>query len=472
MIHDPDTYELTPWLADDLKKDPKGLWYIFHIRKNVFWHDGKPLTAKDVKFSFDVIRDDRFATAHLRPYYENIKECILLDDHTVKFTVKKKYFGNLNVLATLQVAPQHVYGDPKKKVNKKIIGSGPYILAKYHRGKSIILKRNPKWWGNHLPEFKGQFNFQKIFIRFIKNENVRLEMLKKGQLDYLSLTPEAFVKKTEGAIWTQKIDKIKAENLAPKSYGFVGWNLKKPLFQDRKVRLALSHLMNREEMNKKFRYNMSLLATGPWYRQSVYADPQVKPLLFNPQKAAQLLSEAGWKDSDKDGLLDKKINGQKTPFRFTLMFANKDSEKYFTMYKEDLRKAGIEMNIKLVEWNTLVKALDEKKFDAVNLGWGGGSVDLDPKQIWHSQSAKNGGSNFISYSNKEVDRLIDLGRQELDKKKRIKIFRKVYRLIAQDAPYTFMFVNKYVLYAKSKRVKQQKPTYKYEIGEQFWWMEP
>lgn len=265
-----------------------------------------------------------------------------------------------------------------------------------------------------------------------------------------------------------KVFKVKAENREPKGYGFIGWNFRQPLFQDRRVRLALYHLLNREEMNKKFRFGMSELARGPVYNQSEYAAPEVQPILYDPQKAKQLLQQAGWKDSDKDGILDKVINGQKTPFRFTLIYSNKDVEKYWTWYKEDLKKAGIEMELKYVEWNSFLRLLDEGKFDAAALGWTG-SLEWDPKQIWHSSSAVPGGSNFIGYKNPEVDKLIEKARLELDKSKRVKMLRQVYTLIANDVPYAFLFNDKYALYAHSYRVEKPADTLTYEVGLDWWW---
>ena len=251
----------------------------------------------------------------------------------------------------------------------------------------------------------------------------------------------------------------------------MGWNLRHALFQSKNVRMALAHLMNRELMNQKFRFGMSLLATGPWYQQSVYADPTVKPILFDPTKALTLLQSEGWQDSDKVGMLDKQINGRKVDFTFTLLNANKDFEKYLVFYQGDLAKVGIRMNIKLLEWNTFISKLDEAKFDAVVLGWSGGGVDLDPKQIWHSASAVKGGSNFIGYKNPAVDRLIDQARGELDKQKRIPILQQVYRMIADDAPYLFFFNSKFVLYANTARVKKVQDTFDYAIGSDYWWLQ-
>jgi peptide/nickel transport system substrate-binding protein/microcin C transport system substrate-binding protein len=261
--------------------------------------------------------------------------------------------------------------------------------------------------------------------------------------------------------------KVQAENSYPKGYGFIGWNFKKDLFKDKDARMALALLFNRDEMNKKFRYDKSVPATGPTYVQSDYSNPDVKAVPFDPKKAAELLAKAGWKDSDKDGVLDKVVNGKKVDFRFTLAHANKDSEKYYTMYKEDLKKAGIDMDIKYMEWNSFIKMLDEKNFDAVSLAWSA-SVDWDPKQIWHSTSAVAGGSNFISYKNTEVDKLIDSARVEVDRKKRITALRRVYKMIADDAPYVFMFNNKYELYIVSDKAQRSGDSMKYEVGHRFW----
>jgi len=223
-------------------------------------------------------------------------------------------------------------------------------------------------------------------------------------------------------------------------------------------------------MNKKFRYGFSDLATGPIYVRSEYAPKGLKALGFDPKKAQQLLASAGWADSDKNGTIDKTVNGKKVDFKFTLIHSNKDNEKYYTMYKEDLKKAGIDMEIKLLEWNSFLKLVDEGNFDAVTLAWGGGSVDPDPKQVWHSSSAVVGGSNFINYKNPKVDKMIDEARLEPDRKKRVKLLQEVYRTIAEDAPYAFMFNDKFSFYANQSRIGKPADTFKYDIGSDYWWL--
>lgn len=468
---DSETYEWKPRLAEkwEISKDNKV--FTFHLRKDAVFHDGTPVTADDVKFSFDAIFEPKYEAAHLRPYYEGLAKVEVLDPNTVRFTAKDLYFNNFESAATLSVIPKKVYGDVEKskKMNRQLMCAGPYVLSKFDRGQLIVLKKFDKWYGNKDAAYKGMYNFDTITLRFYKDENVELERAKKGELDYLDMRVEAYMKKTEGAPWGKTIIKHKVENSAPKSYGFIGWNFRKELFQDKNVRIALAHLLNREEMNKKFRYGMSDLANGAIYLRSEY-NPGNKAIEFNAKKAQELLAKAGWTDTDKNGVLEKTVGGKKAEFKFTLIYPSKDVEKYYTMYREDLKKAGIDMELKYLEWNSFLKLVDEGNFDAVTMAWGGGSVDPDPKQIWHSASAVVGGSNFIAYKNPEVDKLIDEARVEPNKAKRVAALKKVYAKIAEDAPYAFLFNDKYVFYANSSRMGMPAETFKYEIGRDYWWL--
>ena len=252
---------------------------------------------------------------------------------------------------------------------------------------------------------------------------------------------------------------------------YIGLNNNHPIFKDKKVRFALAHTVNREFLNKKFYYDMNNLATGPFRVTSDYVNKNVKPIAFDLEKARVMFKAAGWSDTDKDGLLDKIIDGKKVKFSFNLISANKDTEKMLTVMKEDMKKAGVEMVINSVDWNALIKAKNEKKFDAIIMAWGGGDVDPDPTQIWHSESSKGIGSNYINYKNPEVDSLIKKGVALSDKNERVKVYEKIHKLIAEDAPYIFLFEPKYQLYAVSSRVDRPKDTFNFSIGSQYWSVE-
>jgi microcin C transport system substrate-binding protein len=474
LARDPETYEWKPRLAEKYEISKDGKTYTFYLRKNAFFHDGTPITAEDVKFSYDAIFEPKYKAQQLIPYYDGLAKVEVVDPLTVRFKMKDSYFKNFDVIVDTMIIPKHVYGDVEKslKMTRTYVGAGPYMLEKFERGQNILVKRFDKWYGFQTPEWKGFFNFALINFRFYKEENVLLEHAKKGDLDFIELRPESYVKKTDGEPWGKTLLKKKVENLEPKTQGFIGWNFRREIFQDKNVRWALAYLLNREEMNKKFKYDMGELLRGPNYNKSEYASPNVKAIPFDPKKAGELLSKAGWKDTDKNGILDKVINGKKIEFRFALIHANKETEKYWTMYKEDLKKAGIEMEIKYLEWNSFLKLIDEGNFDAAAMSWGGGDIDWDPKQIWHSSSAVPGGSNFINYKNPEVDKLIDEARVMVDRNKLLKMLRQVYEKIAADAPYAFLFNDKYYFYGVSSRMQLPADTFKYEVGYKTWWLKP
>ena len=472
LDRNPDTYEWEPALADKWEISKDGKAFTFHLRKGALFHNGKPVTVEDIKFSFDAIFDPKMNAAVQIPYYQGIKEVKIIDSETVQFIAKEKYFKNFDVAAGLTIIPKHIYGGENgAKINHKLIGSGPYVLSKYEKGKRIILKRNQDWWGfkEKTGRTVGMYNFDRMVLRFVSESSVSFEMLKKGDLDFMGFTPEDYTQKAVGSEWGKKVFKVKTHNKAPKSYGFIAFNLRRPLFQDQKVRVALSMLINRRLMIEKFLFGMSEPATGPWHRESEYTPSDVKPIEFDPKEALRLLREDGWSDSDRDGVLDKVISGSRMPLRFTLLNPSKDFEKYLTVFKEDAKKAGVDIILKYVEWNTFVKVRNEGNFDTAAMAWGGGSVDLDPKQIWHSESASKGGSNFIDYKNPEVDQLIDEARGTLEKSKRTPLLKKVFRIIAADAPYIFLFNSKAILYGHTKKIEKKIPTRTYSIGQEYWW---
>lgn len=470
LDRDLETYDWKPALATEWKISEDKKVFEFKLREGIKWHDGKDFTAEDVKFSYDVIFSDAYKAVQVRPYYESIKSVEVLDKYTVRFTVKDEYFQNFDVCATLTILPKHFYTDEsnKKQFGRKIIGTGPYMLTKYDKGQKMILSKNPDWWGLKVESEKDSHTIKKVILRMVSEENVSLELLKKGDIDFLGMRPEGFVKKTVGEVWDEKIVKVKTENKTPKGFNFIGWNLKHPILKDREVRKALAMLFNRPLMLDKFEYNLAEYATGPIYVQSDYANPDVKPVPYEPNEALKILNQAGWRDTDKDGLLDKVINGKKTKLSITIMEPSQDAMKYLTIFKEDASKVGVEIGIKNIEWNSFIKLLDERKFEAVRLAWGGGSVDLDLKQIWHTSSSQGAGSNFIGYSNPEVDKLIDQSRKTYEKEKRIPLLQKAHALIAADYPYIFWFNPKYSLYGHSKRVEKPKDTFKYGIGQKYW----
>jgi peptide/nickel transport system substrate-binding protein/microcin C transport system substrate-binding protein len=474
-----DTRAWEPALAKEWKIAKDGMSFEFTLRDGVKWQDGKPLTAADVKFSFDAIVDpsNKYKTATKKSYYENIKSVEILAPNKVKFIVGKLYYANFLQVAGLPIVPMHLYKDPTKEqekiLNKTLIGTGPYALESFDRAKSIILKANPDWWGKSDPSKKGMYNFKKITMRFIKEFSVSIPTIEKGDIDYLDLGTEEYMQKTSGPKWGKDVFKVKTQNKAARGYGFIGFNLTNPIFSSVKTREAMVHLFDRRTMIKKFLFDLSMPATGPQYLQSEYADPSIKPFEYDPKLALKLLKEDGWKQIPGEQFLSKIVAGKKIVLSFTIIEPSAEFVKYLTIFKENAKQAGVDVNVKVVEWNAFIKLLDERKFEAMRLAWSAGDptdLDWDPKQIWHSDSIAGAGSNFIGYKNLTVDKLIDEARLIMDEKERIKKLRQVYKIIAQDVPYIFLFNGKFSYYAHSARMGKPKETFQYGIGKDYWWM--
>ncbi len=469
------TWELMPRIAEKWETSKDGLQFTFTIRPDAYFHNGENVTAEDVKFSLDHIREPKLQALDLVPYFEGIVKTEVLEKYKIKFTTKEKYFKNLSVICGITIIPKSVYSNVEKsiKMQKESVGAGPYKIEKYNKGQMITIKKFDNWYGDKMPYYKGHFNFNLINFKFTKEPAVVAEKLKKGELDYAELQRAddylAVAGKPFKALFNAPKFLGKAvKNQMPKSYGFIGFNFLDPILKDKSVRTAFAHLVNRNEMNKKFYEDLNDLATGPVSVNSNQA-ADVKPIDFNPAKAKDLLTKAGWTDADKNGVLEKVIDGQKTELKLTFIYARKESEKQWTIIKEDCKKAGVDLELKFLEWNSFLKTVDDKKMQLYAMGWSGGDVEMDPKQIWHSTSNGKGGSNRGSYSNPEVDKLIDQGRAELDPVKRGVMFKKAYTLIAQDVPYVFLFNVKYDFYAMSKKVAQPVDTFKYDFGYTTWW---
>ena len=464
-----DSVDWIPSLATEWEISEDKMTFKFKLREGVTWSDGVPLTAEDVKFSFDILFQDKFNTVVTRAFFEGIKEIRVIDKYNIEVLAKDKNYKNFDVIAgMLKIYPKHFYSQDKKKsfFNKNLLGSGPYMLDLYARGSRVVLKKNPNWWGDKLPN-QDEYKFEKIVLRFIDDRNVTLESFKKGSLDFTTLRTEEYVKKTSGDMWGKTVHKVQTNNSSPKGYNFIGWNMDHPILKSRKVRKALYHLVNRELMIEKFEYGDSYPAAGPVYHESPFHNQDLEPIKYNPKEALKLLRSEGWIDTDGDNILDKVIDGKKTKFSITILEPWAGFIKYLTVFKEDAKQAGVEINIKQIEWNSFVKLLEERNFEAIRLAWTA-SLDWDPTQIWHSKSIEGGGSNFVGFRNAEADRLIDAGQFEHDKAKRIEMFKKVEKLIANDYPYVWFFYRKSVYYGYSDRIHRPKETFKYEIGTSKW----
>jgi peptide/nickel transport system substrate-binding protein len=438
---DDKTLEIIPLLADSWKISDDKLTYTFFIKKGIKWHDGVPFTTRDVVFSYEKIMDPNVDAPHLRSYYKDIKKVEALDDYTVRFTYARPYFLALEFCGGMPIVPEHIFknGDFNTHPSGRApIGTGPYRFLRWNTGKEIILERNEGYWGKK-PHIK------RIVFKLINDPTVTLQVLKREEIDFAGLTPIQWFRQTSSQRFQKNFEKL---SYFTPNYSFIGWNMKRPFFSDKRVRTAMTYLVNRKLILEKILYNLGDVVTNPFYINSPEYDHSIEPYPYNPEKAKKLLDEAGWVDHDGDGIRDK--NGMKFEFEFLIPSGSVMGEQISTILKEELKKVGIVMNIRKVEWAVFTRQLDERKFDAVTLSWAMG-VESDQYQVWHSSQAEKG-SNFVGFKNKEADRLIEESRTEFNREKRIELFRRFARIVHEEQPYTFLFCRKSTV-ALHKRFK-------------------
>ena len=425
------TLELKPLLAESWEISEDKLTYTFKIRQGVKWHDGAPFTSADIVFSYKTIMDPKVDAPQLRSYYQEIRDVEAIDDYTVKFTYARPYFLALEFCGGMPIVPKHIFENGDFNTNpagRKPVGTGPFKFVKWTTGREVVLEKNPDYWGE-----KPHLN--RIVFRIITDSSVALQVLKRQELDVASLTPIQWEKQTNSPDFKKHFDKF---SYFTPNYSYIGWNSKRPFFADKRVRTALTHLVNRELILDKVMYGLGAIVTNPFYINSPEYDKSIEPIPYDPAAARKLLEEAGWVDHDNDGIRDK--DGVKFSFEFLIPGGSETGEKIATILKEELDGIGIDMTIRKTEWAVFTTRLNERNFDAVTLAWSMG-IESDPYQIWSSTQAE-AGSNFIGFKNAETDKLIEEARKEFDRDKRIELYRQFSEIIHEEQPYTFLFCRK------------------------------
>ncbi|GIW47106.1 MAG: peptide-binding protein [Deltaproteobacteria bacterium] len=425
------TLEIIPLLAESWEVSEDKLTFTFHLRRGVKWHDGYPFTAHDVVFSYEKIMDPEVDAPHLRAYYKDIKSIEAIDDYTVRCSYSKPYFLALEFCGGIPIVPKHVFEKGDFNTNpagRAPVGTGPYRFVKWNTGEEIILDRNEDYWGKK-PYIK------RIVFKIISDPTVALQVLKREEIDLTGLTPIQWARQTSSQRFKKNFRKL---SYFTPNYSYIGWNTRRPFFSDKRVRRAMTHLVNRELILEKILYNLGEIVTNPFYIYSPEYDHSIKPYPYDPVEAKKLLDEAGWVDHDGDGIRDK--DGVKFEFEFLIPSGSITAEQIATILEEELKRVGIRMRIRRLEWAVFVKHLEERRFDAVTLAWSMG-VESDPYQVWHSSQAERG-SNFVGFKNDEADRIMEQARKEFDKAKRVRLFRKLAKIIHEEQPYTFLFCRK------------------------------
>ena len=413
----------------------------FKLKKDLQWADGKPLTSADVLFTWKLITNPSTRTPYASDY-QLVKKASTPDPLTFNVTYENSYAPALDTWTSLHILPKHILKDEDINntfFSRKPTGSSFYKLDEWISGQQVTLKANDK-------SVLGVPLIKKLISRIIPDTSSQFLELTADNIDVMNINPIQYQRVFPARKDLQQ--KIALYKELGNGYTYLGFNLKKPPFNDIRVRQALNYAIDKNEVIKGVLLGLGEPIASPYKPGTRWINPNLSPYPYKPSKALELLEEAGFKKND-DGILMK--NGK--PLKFEIITnQNKQREMTAVVIQKRLQEIGVEVSIRVIEWASFVnRFIKTGDFDVVVLGW---SLSLDPDQynIWHSSQQGPGQFNFLGYSNKNVDKLLELGRKELNVSKREKIYHKFSKYLLEDSPIVYLYAG-YGLSAVHKRVK-------------------
>jgi len=415
----------------------------FHLRKGIMFHDGSPVTSKDVLFTYNAIMDPANLSPRM-PDFEPVLRIETPDDLTVRVVYKRLYSPALGTWS-MGILPHHLLNeealareaaqrglDPKtfsirqSGFNRRPVGCGPFKFHEWKSDQYVILKRFDNYW-------EGPPNYEEYAFRIIPDLLTQEMEFYAGTIDSYAVQPHQ-VERLKGDPRYQAFSGLSF------GYTYIGYNMRREPFRDSRVRKALGMAIDVEKILKYVLHGQGERITGPFPKQTDYYDHTIEPIPYDPQGALKLLEEAGWK-RDSLGKLVK--NGQQMRFTLITNSGNDIRKAILAIAQDSWRQLGIDVRTDTVEWAVFInERINKRDFDAVVLGWSMG-IDPDLYQIWHSSQTGPNQLNFVGFQDPSADELIVRIRQEYDHEKQVDLCRRLHRIIAREQPYTFLYVSKW-----------------------------
>ena len=416
-------------LAESWEVSPDGKRITFHLRKGVTWHDGTPFTSEDVLFTYRRMIDPNTPTAYAEDF-KQVKRAETPDPSTFVVEYGKPFAPALASWG-MHILPKHLLAEypdiSRSPLNKKPVGTGPFRFVEWKTGEKTVFEANPDY-------FEGRPYLSRVVTRVIPDPATMFLELKSGGIDMMGVTPLQYTRQTETEEFRRSFHKYRYLSFG---YTYLGFRLSHPLFSDKRVRQAIAHAIHKKEIIDGVLFGLGQEATGPYKPGTWVHNPDVKRYPYDPQRAKALLGEAGWKDADGDGVLEKE--GRKFSFTVLTNAGNESRAKTAAIIQQNLAAVGVKMEIRTLEWAAFINEfVDKRKFDAVILGW---NIPQDPDQydIWSSKKTGPKELNFVGFQNAEVDRLLEEGRRTFDLEKRKKAYSRIQEILAEEQPYVFLY---------------------------------
>jgi len=447
-------------LAEKWDLSADGLTYTFHLRPNLKWSDGQPLTADDAKFTFDLIRDPKNASP-FKSNFNLVSSIEAPDPLTLKVTLTAPSCPFLLNSMTQGILPKHALANSPDLLKDDFnvnptAGSGPFVFKDRQKGDRITLVANPNYW-------RGKPKFDQWIFKTVADSTAEALQLKTGEVDYAVVQPDALQE-----LQTAGLD---VKSYLPQVNEYIAYNLKRPLFQDVRVRQALTYALDRNQIVQEVLFGQGEVALSPITSVSWAFNPKVPAYDYNVEKAQQLLTQAGWVKGS-DGVLQK--DGKPFQFQLETNSGNKIRASVLVVAQAAYKKLGMDVQTNVLElsaFNQKIKA--QHDFDAAVVQ---PVKAIDPDQIpaWSSGSYPNG-QNFVGYANPEVDQILQQaatvpGCAQADRQQ---LYNRFQDILTQDQPGTFLYVRKTTI-AVNKRIQgfDPSPWASDEYGIQDWLLGP
>lgn len=416
-------------LARSWEVSRDGLVITFHLRQGVKWHDGHEFTSRDVMYTYRTMINPKTPTSYAEDFLQ-VRSATAPDKYTFRVTYAKPFAPSLASWG-INILPSHLLDGKditKSELARKPVGTGPYRFHEWVPGQRVVLVSNHDY-------FEGRPYIDRCMYRIIPDTSTMYMELKSGGLDMMTLTPVQYQRQTNSVEFLSRFNKYR---YPVPSYAYMGYNLTNPIFSDKRVRQAITCAINKDELVHGVLFGLGQTCHVPFQPGTWAHNPEIRPFPYDPGRALRLLAEAGWSERNSAGILVK--DGK--PFQFTIITnqGNEQRIKSAQIIQYRLKKIGIDVKIRVLEWSSmLTNYIDKKNFDVVLMGW---SLSQDPDQydIWHSSKTGVKELNFISYRNREVDRLLEEGRGTFDRDKRRAAYFRMQEIIAEEQPYTFLYV--------------------------------
>ncbi len=452
--------EVEPLIAKDLPEiSEDGLEWTYELHEGVLFHDGTELTAEDVVFTFNIFIDED-TTSPRASDFRTLVSVEALDEYTVKFTLSEPDAA-FATRVTYGILPKHLLEDipvadleDYREFNiQNPIGAGPFKFVSWTSGQNLVLEVNEEY-------FDGRAYLDGVTFRFASDSNALVLLLEAGDIHHM-------IAPTTEIATIELYDHVNLHSTLALRYDYLGWNLDRPLFQDKKVRQAITHAIDRELIVETVMEGNAEVAHAPVSPLSWAYNDDVPKFEYDVEKAKQLLAEAGW-EPGPDGILEK--DGERFSFTILSNSGNVVRRDIGIITQQMLADVGIEVKPEQMEWGAFLEKINPPNFDfdGVVMAWGL-ALDPNPRAIWHSDQIENG-LNRSAYRNDEVDRISDENSLIMDQAERAAMLGEAYEIIAEEQPYTFLYYpHQFVALSKEVQGFTHHPRVDmYKVNE--WWL--